>query len=111
MTRSAPPGPSEAMTRAYFMSPASSHAAHAEAGQRLTRFDLLFAPLCRFAERPSSEPDLKSTKAMEYLQTKADWLRLFLLNEPRGGVFRHFNLLVPPKHPDADAGSGVAIRK
>lgn len=27
----------------------------------------------------------------------------FLLNEPRGGVFRHVNLLVPPKHPEADA--------
>ena len=26
-----------------------------------------------------------------------------MLNEPRGGVFRHCNLLVPPKHPDADA--------
>lgn len=31
-------------------------------------------------------------------------LRAFLLNEPRGGVFRHFNLLVPPKNPKADAG-------
>lgn len=31
-------------------------------------------------------------------------LRNFLLNEPRGGVFRHVNLLVPPKHPDADMG-------
>ena len=31
-------------------------------------------------------------------------LRQFMLNEPRGGVFRHVNLLVPPKHPDADAG-------
>ncbi len=31
-------------------------------------------------------------------------LRQFVLNEPRGGVFRHVNLLVPPKHPDADAG-------
>ena len=31
-------------------------------------------------------------------------LREFLLNEPRGGVFRHVNLLVPPKHPEADAG-------
>lgn len=31
-------------------------------------------------------------------------LRNFMLNEPRGGVFRHVNLLVPPKHPDADAG-------
>ena len=30
-------------------------------------------------------------------------LRNFLLNEPRGGVFRHVNLLVPPKHPEADA--------
>lgn len=30
-------------------------------------------------------------------------LRRFMLNEPRGGVFRHVNLLVPPKHPDADA--------
>ncbi|MCL7464636.1 proline racemase family protein [Phaeovulum sp. NW3] len=30
-------------------------------------------------------------------------LRNFVLNEPRGGVFRHVNLLVPPKHPQADA--------
>lgn len=30
-------------------------------------------------------------------------LRNFVLNEPRGGVFRHVNLLVPPIHPDADA--------
>ncbi len=30
-------------------------------------------------------------------------LRNFVLNEPRGGVFRHVNLLVPPKHPDAVA--------
>lgn len=30
-------------------------------------------------------------------------LRNFVLNEPRGGVFRHVNLLVPPKHPDAEA--------
>jgi trans-L-3-hydroxyproline dehydratase len=31
-------------------------------------------------------------------------LRNFVLNEPRGGVFRHVNLLVPPKHPDAQMG-------
>ncbi|WP_022666252.1 trans-3-hydroxy-L-proline dehydratase [Desulfospira joergensenii] len=31
-------------------------------------------------------------------------LRNFMLNEPRGGVFRHFNLLVPPKNPDAQMG-------
>ena len=30
-------------------------------------------------------------------------LRNFVLNEPRGGVFRHVNLLVPPKDPTADA--------
>ncbi|HXT08865.1 MAG TPA: proline racemase family protein [Roseiarcus sp.] len=31
-------------------------------------------------------------------------LRNFLLNEPRGGVFRHFNLLVPPVDPRAATG-------
>lgn len=30
-------------------------------------------------------------------------LRNFMLNEPRGGVFRHVNLLVPPCNPQADA--------
>ena len=34
---------------------------------------------------------------------KDDRLRRLVLNEPRGGVFRHVNLLVPPKHPEADA--------
>ena len=33
-----------------------------------------------------------------------DTLRRFVLNEPRGGVFRHVNLLVPPKDPRADMG-------
>lgn len=33
-----------------------------------------------------------------------DRLRRFLLNEPRGGVFRHANLLVPPRHPEAAMG-------
>ena len=32
-----------------------------------------------------------------------DQLRRFVLNEPRGGVFRHVNLLVPPIDPAADA--------
>ncbi|MGW8193511.1 MAG: trans-3-hydroxy-L-proline dehydratase [Desulforhopalus sp.] len=31
-------------------------------------------------------------------------LRNFLLNEPRGGVFRHINLLVPAKNPLAQMG-------
>ncbi|SHH29741.1 Proline racemase [Cognatiyoonia sediminum] len=35
--------------------------------------------------------------------SKDDLLRQFVLNEPRGGVFRHVNLLVPPKNPQADA--------
>ncbi len=35
---------------------------------------------------------------------KDQTLRNFMLNEPRGGVFRHVNLLVPPKHPEAKMG-------
>src|SRR5689334_5965245 len=31
-------------------------------------------------------------------------LRNFVLNEPRGGVYRHINLLVPPKNPKAQMG-------
>lgn len=31
-------------------------------------------------------------------------LRNFMLNEPRGGVFRHVNLLVPAKNPTAQMG-------
>jgi len=31
-------------------------------------------------------------------------LRNMVLNEPRGGLFRHVNLLVPPKHPRAQLG-------
>lgn len=31
-------------------------------------------------------------------------LRNFVLNEPRGGVFRHVNLLVPPRNPKAQMG-------
>lgn len=34
---------------------------------------------------------------------KDNRLRNFMLNEPRGGVFRHVNLLVPPKDARADA--------
>ncbi len=46
----------------------------------------------------------------ETLWDKARWihqdgrLRSLVLNEPRGGVFRHVNLLVPPVSPEADAG-------
>ena len=31
-------------------------------------------------------------------------LRNFLLNEPRGGVFKHYNLIVSPKNKNALAG-------
>ncbi|MCC5987931.1 MAG: proline racemase family protein [Pararhodobacter sp.] len=46
----------------------------------------------------------------ETLWEQARWihqdgaLRDFVLNEPRGGVFRHINLLVPPKAPRAQMG-------
>lgn len=40
----------------------------------------------------------------QYLETEADELRRFLLFEPRGGMFVHANLIVPPTRPEADAG-------
>ena len=38
-----------------------------------------------------------------WIETDAT-LRQFVLNEPRGGVFKHVNLLVPARHPDARFG-------
>jgi trans-L-3-hydroxyproline dehydratase len=35
---------------------------------------------------------------------KDEKLRNLMLNEPRGGVFRHINLLVPAKNPEAQMG-------
>ncbi|NYH11910.1 trans-3-hydroxy-L-proline dehydratase [Pseudomonas moraviensis] len=49
---------------------------------------------------PPGETIWEQRKFIETDQT----LRNFVLNEPRGGVFRHVNLLVPPKHPKADVG-------
>lgn len=40
----------------------------------------------------------------QYLEREGDWLRRFLLFEPRGGAFVHANLIVPPSDPAADAG-------
>tara|TARA_Y100000588_G_scaffold89499_2_gene95997 strand:- start:2970 stop:4151 length:1182 start_codon:yes stop_codon:yes gene_type:complete len=40
----------------------------------------------------------------QYLEQKADWLRKFLLYEPRGGAFVHANLVVPATRKDTDAG-------
>ncbi|WP_089719638.1 proline racemase family protein [Candidatus Entotheonella palauensis] len=39
-----------------------------------------------------------------YLETEADALRRLLLFEPRGGMFVHANLVVPPTQPGVDAG-------
>lgn len=41
---------------------------------------------------------------MRYLQTQADDLRQFLLQEPRGSVTQCVNLVVPACDPQADAG-------
>jgi proline racemase len=40
----------------------------------------------------------------EYLEKQADWLRRYVLFEPRGGAFVHANLIVPAKDPRAQAG-------
>lgn len=48
---------------------------------------------------PPGETIWEQSRWIERDQT----LRNFVLNEPRGGVFRHVNLLVPPKHPEAQA--------
>src|SRR5437660_12843943 len=39
-----------------------------------------------------------------YLETHADDLRLRMLREPRGYPAANCNLILPPTHPDADAG-------
>ncbi len=40
----------------------------------------------------------------DWLQTEGDGLRRLLIREPRGGVFTHFNLVVPAIDPAAQAG-------
>lgn len=41
---------------------------------------------------------------LEYFQTHKDDLRHLVLNEPRGRASMNTNLLLPPCHPEADAG-------
>ena len=41
---------------------------------------------------------------MRYLETQADTMRRFLLNEPRGKVTQCVNLVLPSSHPEADLG-------
>ncbi len=40
----------------------------------------------------------------QYLEHQADWLRKLMLNEPRGYPALCCNVILPPTHPDADAG-------
>jgi proline racemase len=49
-------------------------------------------------------PPGESVREQALFIAKDQTLRNFLLNEPRGGVFRHINLLVPAKRPEADIG-------
>src|SRR3974377_2356393 len=39
-----------------------------------------------------------------FLETKADHIRLRMLREPRGYPAANCNLILPPTHPEADAG-------
>jgi proline racemase len=49
-------------------------------------------------------PPGESLWEMSRFIAQDETLRNFVLNEPRGGVFRHVNLLVPPKDPRAVYG-------
>ena len=49
---------------------------------------------------PPGEPIWDHSRWIEKDQN----LRNFVLNEPRGGIFRHVNLIVPPKDPNAQMG-------
>ena len=49
-------------------------------------------------------PGASVFEQQQWLMHHDDGLRKFLLYEPRGGAFTHANLVVPAKHPSADAG-------
>jgi proline racemase len=49
-------------------------------------------------------PGASMFEKMQYLESKADDLRNFLLNEPRGRVTQCVNLVLPATRPEADAG-------
>ncbi len=49
-------------------------------------------------------PGATMFEKMKYLETEADDLRLRMLREPRGYPATCCNLILPPTHPDADAG-------
>jgi proline racemase len=49
-------------------------------------------------------PGKSMLEKMLYLQAHSDHLRRLMLNEPRGYPAANCNLILPPTHPDADAG-------
>ena len=49
-------------------------------------------------------PGATMFEKMRYLQTHADGLRKRMLREPRGYPAANCNLILPPTHPEADAG-------
>jgi len=50
------------------------------------------------------EINYKSPKEASTALLKDQSWRNFFLNEPRGGVFKHYNIIVKPSNPNADAG-------
>lgn len=55
----------------------------------------------------SGLPELKGdtmSEKMLYIKEHYDWVRKFLMNEPRGHDVMSGALMVPPCHPDADVG-------
>ncbi|HEV2448320.1 MAG TPA: proline racemase family protein [Candidatus Sulfopaludibacter sp.] len=49
-------------------------------------------------------PGATMFEKMRHLATKADHIRLRMLREPRGYPAANCNLILPPTHPEADAG-------
>src|SRR5512142_183205 len=49
-------------------------------------------------------PGRSMFEKMQHLSTHMDGLRLRMLREPRGYPAANCNLVLPPTHPDADAG-------
>lgn len=49
-------------------------------------------------------PGASVFEQQRHLEANADWLRRYVLFEPRGGSFVHANLIVPAKNPRAQAG-------
>lgn len=49
-------------------------------------------------------PKGRTLEEMRQSLKQDDTLGRLLIREPRGGVFTHYNLIVPPIHTEADAG-------